>query len=103
MEILKNKSYIRKQQEFPHFEKKTGLKGILFFIVSVFIWGLLLFVSLVALYTHWFTRSLIYILNLFQRQSYYVPFWFSLICVIFLFPVTLIVILVASLVKIIKA
>jgi len=71
-------------------------------IIGIFIWIFLIIAFLIFLYTNWFTISLIYILNLIKPKPYQIPFLFSLLIVIFFFPITLLIILIGTFIKIIK-
>ena len=104
MDFFNNKEYVNVKPVFPEYSKKKGgIEGVFSFIVAILFWILLIIVSVVALYTNWFTKSLTYLLRLVSSQHYHIPFWFSLIFVFFLFPVTLVVVLLSTFIKIIRS
>ena len=87
---------------FPQYKKKEGIAGIFSFIFGILFWILLVIVSVVVIYTNWFANNLVYLINLFKNGTYKLPFWFSILMVIFVFPLTLFVVLVSTLIKIIR-
>ena len=107
MEIFKSEAEFKKmgkKNKFPKYESKNGIANIFAYIFSVFIWIGIIIIGLVALYAHWFRRSLIYLLHLIHLKMYVIPFWFALILVLLpiTFPFTLLIILLATLVKIVR-
>jgi polyferredoxin len=72
------------------------------FFAGIFLWIFFIVIAGITIYSHWFSQALIYILQLFKNQNYHVPLWFSIVCTIFLFPVTLIVILISAFIRIIR-
>lgn len=93
---------MRKQNKFPKYESKNGITAFFAYLLSILIWIGILFIGVVALYTHWFSRSLVYLFRLIDPKPYVIPFWLSLIVVILAFPLSLIVIIAATLVKVLK-
>lgn len=92
-----------RKPEFPQFGSgANAFVSILQFIVGVFIWILLILFFLLSLYSQWFGVQLTYLLTLIKPKAYYVPFWFSFVCSLLFFPVTLVIGLGGTLIKIIK-
>lgn len=85
-------SPVRRVPEFPR-EKSGGLLGVLQFLVGILIWLGLLILFVIGLWAWWFGRSVSWLLGKPKRK---VPWWFSWLCTIFLFPLTVIVILLAE-------
>ncbi len=97
------KKYNKIRRVRPHYEENSSfLLGVWQFFVGIFLWLFFIVATGISLYAHWFSQSLIYILRLFKEKNYHVPLWFSIICTIFLFPITLIIILFSALLKIIR-
>lgn len=88
--------------EFPNYKKSSGISGLFTFMFAVLFWLLAGFLFLCFLYISWFTRSCEYLVSLFSDEHILVPFWFGLVLVIFFFPITLFVVLLASFVKIMR-
>ena len=101
MEVFKSRAHITKPKT-PHIHSNNGIQGFFGYLFSIIMWILLLVIFVVTIYTQWFSRSVYYLLNLFQKKHYRIPFWFSLLMVIFFFPVTLVIIAISTLIKIIK-
>ncbi|MCF7812346.1 hypothetical protein K9M59_01970 [Candidatus Gracilibacteria bacterium] len=73
------------------------------FLGGILLWLVLIVLFLAALYIHWFSRSLEYLLHTIHSQkTYSVPFWFSLLLTILFFPLTLVILLIAGFVRIIQ-
>ena len=90
---------------FPQYsqqEGKTGIAKILHFFIAAIMWLILGFIFLVGLYIQWFTGNLVYLLQIIHPKAYYIPFWFSLILVIFATPLTFLVIILGTFIKIIR-
>jgi len=60
------KDQVRVLPDFPHYKQQTGAQGLLAFVIGIFLWLFLLIAFVVTLYAHWFSRSLIVILQLFK-------------------------------------
>ncbi len=89
------------EREFPHFNNKKGGSNPLQLLFGLIVWIVLLVVFAAVMYVNWFSSSLVYLLNMVHPKQYTIPFWFSALVTIFLFPVTLFVILVGAFLKII--
>jgi len=108
MEIFENEVEFQKMQhqnKFPKYDSQKGISSIFAYLFSILIWIGILIVGLVVLYTYWFSRNLVCLLQLIHPKTYVIPFWFALILVLLpiTFPFTLLVVLLATLVKIIKS
>ncbi len=97
---MKKKNTVRRMEpEFPKWKNpKTGAG----FILGALLWILMLLLFFLMLYAAWFTQNLIYLLKLIKDRDYQIPIWLSVLCVCFLFPVTLIIIIGGTLTKIIR-
>ena len=98
---------VRKVQKptFPQFgrgKKTNEFISLLQFVAGVIVWALLILFFLISVYAQWFGAQLTYILTLIKPKSYYVPFWFSFVCSVVFFPITLAVGIIAALIKIIR-
>ncbi len=93
---------VRKKPKFPRFKHKSDIGNFFDFVFGALIWLVLIIFFFIGLYVNWFSRSLIYLLRLVHFKHYHVPFWFSLVVTIFLFPITLVVILLSVFVKIVR-
>ena len=96
----KNDVHVR--PEFPNYKQKTGISGIFAYLFAIIFWILAIILFLVAAYTQWFTNTTVYLLNLIHPKQYYIPFWFSLILVILVFPLTLFIVLLGTFIKILR-
>lgn len=85
--------------QFPQWENPQGPVG---FIVGTLLWILMLIGFLFLFYLQLFNHYSRFLLQFIKKDLKPLPFWFSLLMVIFLFPVTLAVILVGALVKILQ-
>ncbi len=85
--------------EFPKWENPTTGAG---FIFGAILWILMIIGFLFLAYIQVFSFNVQYLLSLIKPKNYIIPFWFSLLCVIFLFPVTLGIILMGTFIRIIK-
>ncbi len=90
------------EPEFPHFHNNKNGGSPIQFLVGLIIWMGLFAVFLAVMYVNWFSVSLVYLLQFVRPKQYAVPFWFSAIITIFFFPLTLLVILLSTLIKIIR-
>ncbi len=95
---MKNKVR-RIQPEFPKWETPNTGAG---FIFGILLWLITFFVFLFMAYVALFNYNLQYFLQLIKPKVYIIPVWFSVLCVVFFFPVTLLVILLGTLVRIVK-
>lgn len=93
---------IRVRPQFPNFEQENGVIRFFKFLSGILLWIFLLIAFLVGLYANLFSKSLTYLLEHIYPKRYDVPFWFALLMTIFLFPMTILVILFVSFIKIIK-
>jgi hypothetical protein len=99
---MKKYPQVRRVRRPEYNEKAPFLVGLWQFIMGTFIWIAFIVIAGITIYSHWFSQALIYILQLFKNQNYHVPLWFSVIFTIFLFPLTLIIILINIFIKIIR-
>lgn len=85
---------VRRVNDFPKFETpKTGAG----FIFGIFVWIFAILAFCFFFYVALFMQNLIFLLQKIKHKSYQIPFWFLILCVIFLFPLTLIIILTGTL------
>ena len=101
MDPLKE-TLVTKIREVPHFNKKKGISGFFHFIFAAVLWTFMLTIGVFVLYANWVTSNMIYLLNLIKPKHYYIPLWFSILLTIIFFPITIVIILVATLIKIVK-
>ncbi len=84
-------------------QSKTSTLGKVFGVVAgLLLWAGLILVFLLTAYLYWFQHSLEIILKEFKPGHYNIPWWFSLLALIFVAPLTLAVILVGTLIKVVK-
>ena len=86
----------------PGEEKPPFLLEVWQFFAGIFIWIFFIIAAGITIYSQWFSNALINILQLFKNKNYHIPVWFSIVCTIFLFPITLVIILISSLIIIVK-
>jgi len=91
------------EPQFPDFRDRRGTRHPLGFLFGIFLWFILLIVFLVTLYVQWFSQSLHFLLQLLKLKVSHIPFWFLLLVVIFFFPVSLIIILSATFIQLVRA
>jgi hypothetical protein len=82
----------RVRPEFPHYDSKNGIRGVLSFLASTLLWFLLIVVFVFAVYTNWFCRNATALFMRFFAHTVSIPFWVGALVVVFLFPFTLVVI-----------
>ena len=87
------------EPEFPHWNQPQTVAG---FIVGALLWILMVLGFLFLFYVQLFSFNTRYLLSLIKPKAYYIPFWFSIIIVVFLFPLSLAVIVLGSLVRILR-
>jgi len=99
----------RRLDEEPHFpkwpQKKTAgnpLEEILGLIIGVFVWAFLIMVFLVTAYLYWLNKNLNLIFQTVAPGTQKMPWWISLLLLIFLGPLTLIPIGIGILIQFIK-
>ena len=88
--------------EDPQFPKWESPQGAVGFIIGTLLWILMLLGFLFLFYLQLFSYYARFLLQLVKKDIKPLPFWFSLLMIIFLFPFTLVVILVGALVKILQ-
>jgi len=66
------------------------------FIWGILFWILIAIVSLIAFYVQMVSFNTSYILKTLKVGMVKIPFWFSLLLAIFVFPVTIVIILLGS-------
>jgi hypothetical protein len=84
--------------EFPRYQRGQ----IAAFVIGTLLWIGLIFLFVFSLYVSWFQLSFANILQFLIKQKKSVPFWFGALLTIFVFPVTLGVVLVDGLRKILQ-
>lgn len=84
--------------KFPKFQSNS-LRGFFASLLGIILWIGLLIVFVVSLYTQWFIRNLARILNAIHPGTYDIPFIAGILCVLFLFPFTLIVVLIGQIIQ----
>lgn len=89
---------VNKIPKFPH-PKGEGLSYIFQLIFGILLWIILIIFFAITAWALWFNSSLAY---LFSKPNNTFPWWFGLLCTIFVFPLTLFVNLLAFVVKIIN-
>ncbi len=98
---MKKHGKVRRRMENPQFPKwKTPQNGAGFLFGAV-LWILMILGFLFLFYVQLFSFNLKYLLQLITPGNYEIPFWFSILIVIFLFPVSLAVILAGAFLRII--
>lgn len=85
----------------PVFPKKPTGTGFFSMLFGILFWIFLLILFVISLYATFFGQSLASLLYRILHRAYRVPFWFSLLMTIFLFPVTFFIILISAFFKII--
>jgi hypothetical protein len=85
--------------QFPTWKNPIGPVG---FIVGALLWIVMLLGFLFLLYVQLFSFYTRYLLRLVKADIKAVPFWFSVLIVVFIFPLSLSVILIGALTKLIK-
>jgi len=93
---------VKSSFEDPEFPKWDTPQGPVRFIVGTLLWVLMLLGFLFLFYLQLFNYYGQFLLIFIKKDLKHLPFWFSLLMVIFLFPLTLTVILVGALVKILQ-
>lgn len=93
---------VRPSYEEPEFPKWSAPQTAAGFIIGALLWIIMLIGFLFLFYVQLFGYNTRYLLSLIQPKIAPVPFWFSVLMVVFLFPVTLAVILIGALIKILK-
>ncbi len=94
-------SRVRKVPAFPH-QRGDGIAAFFQLFLGILIWIFLLLIFAITAWAQWFGTSLSY---LFGKKQNVVPWWFSWMCVLLVFPLpfTALVILVAEFAKIVNA
>jgi len=85
--------------QFPKWQEPQGPVG---FIVGALLWGLMLLAFLFFFYVQLFSLNTKYLLSLFTPKTIHIPFWFSILIVVFLFPVSLGIVLIGTLIKLLR-
>ncbi|NCP67690.1 hypothetical protein GW756_05480 [bacterium] len=85
--------------QFPHWENPANPAG---FIIGALLWILMLVGFLFLFYVQLFALQTRYLLRLVKTDIKAIPFWFSVLMVVFLFPFTLAVILLGAVIKLLK-
>ena len=104
MEVYKSKKNLIRKTKFPKYDSKKGISAFFAYLLSIFIWALVLIAGFVALYTYWFSRNLVYLMNLIDPKPYRFPFGLALLLVLLpvTFPFTLAIIFIGTLIKMIR-
>lgn len=89
----------REEQKAPEFPQwQSGTSNFFRYTGRILLWLGLIVVFLMIAYIQIFCHFMGQILRLFT-PNHHVPFWFGILVTIFLFPVTLLIILIGALVK----
>ena len=94
-------SRVRKSNKVPKFPKLKGrgFANILQLIIGILLWIGLLIIFAITAWSLWFNTSLA---SLMGKKPNTFPWWFGVLCTIFIFPFTLFIILIAFMVKVIE-
>lgn len=93
---------VKSSFEDPEFPKWNTPQEPVGFIIGALLWMVMFLGFLFLFYLQLFRYYGRYLLQFIKKELKPLPFWFSLLMVIFLFPFTLVVILVGILVKILQ-
>lgn len=85
--------------QFPTWQSPQNPVG---FIIGALLWIIMLLGFLFLLYVQLFGYYARYLIQIVKADIKNIPFWFSVLMVVFLPPVTLAVILIGFLIKLIK-
>jgi len=89
----------RIEPELPKFRAPKMGAG---FILGIFVWLFAMLVFAFIFYLTLFSQNFSFLIKRIFKKNVYPPFWFSLLFVIFLFPFSLLVILVGALWKMLE-
>lgn len=93
---------IQAQYEDPQFPKWENPQSLVGFIIGTLLWIIMLIGFLFLFYVQLFRYQTRYLLQFFKADIKIVPFWFSVLMVVFLFPLTFTIILLGALIKLLK-
>jgi hypothetical protein len=99
---MKKYPQVRRVRRPEYNEKAPFLVGVWQFIIGTFIWIAFIVIAGITIYAHWFTQAVQTIWSLFSPRNLQIPLSFSIICTIFLFPLTLIVLLASMLIAVFR-
>jgi len=99
---MKKYPQVRRVRRPEYNDKVPFLLGVWQFIVGILIWMAFILITAITIYAHWFTQALQNIISLFTNKPVYIPLSLAIVCTIFLFPLTLIVILISALITIFR-
>ena len=99
---MKKYPQIRRVRRPEYNDKVPFLVGLWQFIVGIFIWIAFIVIAGITIYAHWFTQAVQNILSLFSPRNFHIPLSFAIVCTIFLFPLTILVILISALITIFR-
>jgi hypothetical protein len=85
--------------QFPQWKMAQSPVG---FLVGALLWIVMLLGFLFLFYVQLFSFYTRYLLRLVKANLNHVPFWFSVLIVVFIFPLSLAVILIGALVKLLN-
>ncbi len=91
-------SRVRRVPHFPH-PKGNGISAFFQLLLGIIIWIIAIVLFAIGAWATWFGRSFSYLLG---KSQNLVPWWFSWLCTILVFPFTALVILVAEFAKIVQ-
>lgn len=91
-------SRVRKVPQFPH-SKGSGIAAFFQLFIGIILWIAMLILFAIGAWAAWFGRSLSSLLG---KPLNVVPWWFSWGLTLIVFPVTVLVILIAEFTKIIQ-
>lgn len=96
---MKTQKVRRINPEIPRFNPPKQGAG---FILGTLLWFIAILIFLFVFYLTLFNKNLSYLLQKIKPQNYVIPFWFALLFIIFLFPVSLGIILIGTLIKLLE-
>jgi hypothetical protein len=88
-----------KDPQFPKWETPQSPVG---FIVGILLWIIMLLGFLFLFYVQLFSYYTRYLLSFINKNIKAIPFWLSILMVVFLFPFTLGIIIVGALTKLLR-
>jgi hypothetical protein len=93
-------SRVRKVPQFPH-QKGIGIAAFFQLIIGILLWIFAILLFAIGAWAAWFGMSLSY---LFGKTHNIIPWWFSWMCVLLVFPLpfTALVVLIAEFAKILN-
>ena len=99
---MKKYPQVRRVRRPEYNDKVPFLLGVWQFFIGILIWIFFIIIAGITIYAHWFTQALENILRLIFSRDFQIPLSFSVLCTIFLFPLTLLVLLINALIVIVR-